>query len=301
MTETSGYASPAKHFQIGAIGVTVQSPLKRILREYGELYVAFEIEQAGAGTVRATVRRTRPSLLHRRRYCVSVNDHLRFEPDRLDEVLPYVEWAVNWDIPRVAPQYLQIHASAMEFRGGAVIFPGESGSGKSTLTAGLLTRGVRYLCDEFALVHADTLHVHPYPRALCVKRPSIPVIESLGLSLHGQRNYRKESKGWVRFLNISALGPNVIGRAAPVRYVIFPRYVVGAKPMLIPLTRAQAAFDLQRTCFNLFRCHRLGIDVIAAMIRQAECFQLVSGEIRRTCDLVRDLLDENTASLARSA
>ena len=288
------------HFRIGVVSVSLHTPLRGLRKRYLSLYRQFETDRPHEGEIRVDVRPNRFSPWHRRRYAVTVNGRLQFEPGRVDEILPHVDWAINWEVPRVMPAYLQLHASSMEVDGTGVIFPGQSGSGKSTLTAGLLTRGWRYLCDEFALIHADTLDLHPYPRAICIKKPSYPVIESLGLMLHGNRHYWKGFKGSVGFINPVDAHPDAIGRACPIRFVIFPKYREGAKPTLIPISRAEAAFALHQVCFNLLSCQALGLDVLAAMIRGASCYRLTSGEIGATCDLVESLVQGGASQRARS-
>lgn len=169
------------------------------------------------------------------------------------------------------------------------------------LTAGLLARGWRYFCDEFAVIDAKTRELHPYPRAICIKQAGFGVIRSLGLSIHAGRQYVKGSKGWVGFVNPRSVRPDFMGRPCPIRYVIFPKYTRSAEPALIPVTRGEAAFEVHRLCFNLLGCEALGIDVIADTIRNARCYRLISGELNRTCDLVERLVAGDAVASAWSA
>lgn len=278
------------HCRIGVVNASLQTPMRGLRKRYAALYQRFRTNGPGPREIRITVQPRGRSLWRRRRYEVNVNGRLQFEPNRLEEVLPYVEWAVNWEVPRIMPEYLQLHASSMELDGVGVIFPGSSGSGKSTLTAGLLSRGWGYLCDEFALIHSETLQLHPFPRAICIKKGSSQVIEALGLRLHGGFHYMKRSKGRVGFLDPSDVSEEAIGSVCPIRYVIFPKYTPGAEPALTPISRAEAAFDLHRSCWNLLNCEALGLDVLANMVRGAQCYRLTCGEILSTCDLVRRLV-----------
>ncbi len=297
-----GHTVPqTRRFQIGVVHAALTTPLRGLRDRYTALYRQFQTDKPNAREVHVEVQPRRLPPWRRKCYEVTVNGRLQFEPSRADEILPYVEWSINWEVPEVMPEYLQLHASSMEVGGAGVIFPGQSGSGKSTLTVGLLARGWRYLCDEFALIHTDTLALHPYPRAICIKKPAYPVIKSLGLRLHGDRQYLKGFKGWVGFINPVEVHPNAIGQACPIRYVIFPRYTRGATPMLIPISRAEAAFDLHAVCFNLFGCQTLGLDVLAGMIRQASCYRLIGGEIAATCDLVGRLVEGGMGQQAQSA
>jgi hypothetical protein len=290
-------AVPAAHFQVGVIATTIVSECDDFMERYGSLYGRCRTEAAGARPIRVTVSRQATTIRHRSRFEVSVNDRLQFQPARQDEVLPYVEWAINWEVPRVWPEYLQLHASALQFQGSGVIFPGASGSGKSTLTAGLLARGWRYLCDEFALIHAETLALHPFPRAICIKRPSFPIIERLGLHLHPSTYAHKGAKGYVGFLDAHGVRPDAIGDPCPIRFVIFPHWEEGATPRLVPLSRADAAFQLHHVCFNLLNCRAVGLDVIAGMIRGADCFQLTTGTLEDTCALLEAALPAREGKL----
>ncbi|MBI4718596.1 MAG: hypothetical protein HY763_12375 [Planctomycetes bacterium] len=284
-----------QHVQLGIVDACLSTSVPRLARDYAALYGHAMVERCVPARIRVKVRRKPFSLWHRPRFEVLVNGRLQFEPARQDELLPHVEWAVNWEIPRAFPQHLHLHAAAMEVGGAGVVFPGVSGSGKSTLAAGMLARGWRYLCDEFAIVEAQTLALQPYPRAICIKMPSFPVIESLGLRLHGRRHYLKGSKGRVGFLDPRAVRPGAVAGSCPVRFVVFPRYVAGATPQLLPLHRAEAAFALHEVCFNLLGCRTPGVDVLVRLIRQARCYRLISGDIHRTCDLLQGLVEAKGA------
>lgn len=230
------------------------------------------------------------SLTHRRRYAVIANGSARFLPNRFDAVLPHVEWAVGWEIPQTLPEYLHLHASVLERDGKAVVFPGPPGCGKSTLAVGLVATGWRYLCDEFALVHTQTLRVHPYPRAICVKEGAFSALKQLGIEIAQDRVFCKGAKGRVILLRPLDIRPDAVGRAGEVAAVIFPSYTPGAEPSLIPIRRAEAAFALHAVCFNLLGCRAVGLDVIVGLIRKASCFRLVSGDLRRTCEMIDSAL-----------
>ncbi len=291
-------------YQIGVASVALTSNVRSLLDQHAALYRQFRVERHSVPDeqiIRIGVTPTPFSLKHRRRFVVTVNDRTQFEPARVDEVLPYVEWAVNWELPRVMPGFLQLHASSLELDGAGIILPGDSGSGKSTLTAGLVAGGAKYLCDEFALIDSDTLKLHPYPRAICIKKPSYAAVESVGFTPAANRYYFKGSKGHVTFINPTDARPDAIGGECRVRYVIFPKYVAGAEPTLIPINRAEAAFALHGVCFNLLTCEVVGLDVLAGLVRGAKCFRLVSGEIHKTCDLVRNLVRSEGKALAKSA
>ncbi len=289
------------HFQIGVIPVTLRTPLRKLRRDYASLYDFARVDRKSPNSFIIEVTPKPFSLRHRPRFDVSINGHLQFEPSRLAEIIPCIEWSINWEISRSLSGHLQLHASTMEKNGCGIILPGESGAGKSTLAAGLLARGYRYLCDEFALIDTDTLQLQPYPRVLCVKKPAFPVMEALGLPLHGRKHYLKGIKGYVGYVKPNTIGDASVASSCPVRNIIFPKYQAGADPVLMPISRAQAAFSLHTYCFNLLSCHRNSFDVITSVARNANCFRLVSGDIQKTCDLIDDLVRGQSSAHAKIA
>ena len=278
------------YYRIGVVLTAVRSEMPGISHQYRALYDRWHIGGGGPRTIKVDVKRQKRGLLQRRRWDVIANERTRYEPTRDDEVFPYLEWAINFEVPRTLPQYLQLHASSLEIGGQGIVLPGKSGSGKSTLTTGLVARGWRYLCDEFALIHAQSLNLDPFPRAICVKKPSFTAVESMGVAIHENRHFLKGSKGYVGYVNPLDVGPHSIGHSCPIEWVIFPKYTAGEEPRLIELPRGEAAFALHEVCFNLLGCEAIGLDVIAAMIRRARCYRLVSGELAATCDLLEDLV-----------
>lgn len=294
-------AGNVRYFQIGVIPVALRSSVRRFRKEYERLYAPCRSPVSLPDAVEVDVKPARRVMGYTSGYEIYLNGRLRFSPANYDELLPYVEWAVNWELPTLRPEYLQIHAASMEYNGIGVIFPGDSGSGKSTLATALLTRGWRYLCDEFALLHTRSLELHPFPRAICMKEAANPILERFGLVTHAGARYLKGSKGFVGFVSPFQVRPDCIGRVCPVRYVVFPKHVPGATPTLAPISRAQAAFELHRVCFNLFGCARPGIDVLSAVARGAHCFQLVSGDIEATCSLLEREIDARRSARVRSA
>ncbi len=292
---------PSRTFQMGVVRATLATDLRALLADYAALYHHAVVPEPGtaASMIRVEVHPRAARWWRPRGWDVTVNGRLQFTPTRAAEVLPYVEWAINWEVPRVLPQFLHLHAASLAVGGRGVILPGLSGSGKSTLTAGLLTRGWHYLCDEFAVIHSDTLRLAPYPRAICIKQPSHPVVEALGLQFFRRRYFIKGAKGNVGFIDPTSVRPDAVGGECPVDFIIFPRYCADAKPELVPMHRAEAAFALHEVCFNLFGCRRPGLDVLTRLVRGAQCYRLVAGELNRTCDLLESLLDRDSRQNSR--
>lgn len=255
----------------------------------------------GEKAIEVAIRRSRRGWWRSPRFEVRANGNERFRGLTRGEVLPFVDWAINWELPGTLPHLAQFHAASLSRDGLGVIFPGESGAGKSTLAAGLIRAGWQYLCDEFALVGPDTLCLHPYPKALCIKKPAFAALEAAGVDMGDRPCHLKGGKGSVVMLPPNQIRPGAIGRPCPVRLVVFPRYVDGAAPSLTPIGRADAVDQLHRVCFNLLSCRAMALEVMTRMIRGAECYRLVSGSLTASASLLGELIESRRAALAESA
>ncbi|MCH7526531.1 MAG: hypothetical protein IID39_03755, partial [Planctomycetes bacterium] len=204
--------------------------------------------------------------------------------------LPHIEWAINTQIMRHFPTFLQVHASVLEVDGQGVIFPASPSSGKTTLAMGLLARGWRYLSDEFALIHPETLQLHPYPKALCIKEGSFRYAQELGLLRGRWKAYLKGSKGRVTFLNPHHVRPDAVAAPCPVRHVVFCRYAPGEQPLLEPIPRAEAVIRLNLNSFNFLKFRGRGLATFVDVVKRARCYELRSGPLAATCDLIESTI-----------
>ncbi len=278
-------------FRVGVVDVSVESDVPGIVSQYAELYHEFEI-RTSPQCVRIAVRCERSRYHLTKRFSVYGDGERRFSLRRIEEIVPHVEWAVNWQIVKTLRPYLQFHAGVMKKNGLGFMFPASPGSGKTTLCAGLIAHGWSYLSDEFALIGEDG-RLHPYPKALCVKEGAFDVVSHLRLPSLSPYRYKKGSKGRVAYLSPSKIGRSCIGDACQLGYVIFPTYVKGADPSLEQMSRGEAAFLLTKYAFNLERFGSHGMQLLTGAIRNAQCYRLTSGEIQATCRLMNDLVNGN--------
>jgi hypothetical protein len=204
--------------------------------------------------------------------------------------MPHVEWAVNGLIMRFLPHYFQLHASTMSLNGVGVLFAGKPAQGKSTLAAALLKRGWSYLSDEFALIDPHTRIMHPYPKALCIKSGSFRALCELDLPLDPRKVYYKGKKGWVSLLDPFNVRENAISEPCRIGMVVLPEYRAGTNPELVPLPRAQTAFELTHVAFNFLKFRDRGIELLADIVREAHCYRLWTNDLNATGDLLEDAL-----------
>jgi HprK-related kinase A len=272
------------HFRLGEIGISLRSEPAGPREDFASLYRPFRLDHPGPGeTIRMEVRKAGRCS---RRFAIVGDGEPIGKTVARDEVMPYLEWGINWRVIARFPEFLQLHAASLARMGQAVIFAGDSGRGKSTLSAALLARGWKYLSDEFALVQTETLRLHPFPKAVCLKEGAFDVVNQLDLSLWQRRYFIKALKGRVGYLCPHDVAPRPIADPSPIRFVVFPKYTEGAAPRLQPLSRAEAAFSLARSVMNRDAVGHCAVSILAEVVRNADCFVLESGPIAATCDLL---------------
>lgn len=277
-------------YRIGGISISITSELDEVLGDVAALYRGYP--QGGThanGTIRMEVRKVKGRRLRRPRYRIAGDGEEIGRERQRDEVLPFLEWGINWRVIATRSEYLQLHSAALVHRGAGCIFAGASGCGKSTLAAALLSRGWGYLGDELALVYPASLSLQPFPKALCIKAGSFGLVRRLNMPFAGRRHHVKGFKGHVGYINPLDVRAHPLGDPAPVRFVIFPKYTEGCKPRLYPVSRARGAFGLARCALNSNMIGLQAFSILSDLVRGAECYGLESGPIDGACDLIESL------------
>ncbi|MEW5977948.1 MAG: hypothetical protein AB1898_19315 [Acidobacteriota bacterium] len=280
----------ALHFRIGIIPITLETEFQRFQDEFLALYGRYLTEDEQVNSLRFQIVRHRKRPWSRQRYLILGGREGSFAADTEEEVLPHLEWAINWHIALYWQGFYQIHASIIQCGQQAVLFPGVPGSGKTTLSAAMLAWDARYYSDEIALIDPRTLLVHPYPKCLCIKQGAVPLLKSLFPHLALEPTWIKRTKGAVCFLDPWKLSNDPIASPQPIRYVLFPSWSPGSAPALQPITRAEAMFDLTRYSFNFLNYKNSATRLLANIVREAECFRIQAGDLNQTCRLVVNLV-----------
>jgi len=282
------------HGTIGSFRVSLRSDLPEVLRDFSTLYPA----GSGAGddqggVIGLEVRRAGRSRSGRRLYRVYADGGEVGGRRHARGVFPLLEWGINLRIMATRTEYLQLHAASMSYRGQGVILAGASGRGKSTLAAILMSRGWKYLCDEFAMVDPATMELEPFPKALCIKQGSYPVVRGLGLPFTRRRDYLKELKGRVGYINARDAVAGGVGARVPARFIVFPVYEPGRPVRVERVCRSHAAMRLFRGCFNRGAFPEAGLGALTTLVRECRCFKLESGDPDATAELLEASLDQD--------
>jgi hypothetical protein len=193
-----------------------------------------------------------------------------------------VDW-ILWDVTRQAIErtddYVVIHAAAAAANGKGILMPGPSGSGKTTLLAGLVAAGFQYLTDEAALIHPQTARLHPFPRPLHLRPPSVRELVRMAASLGPLGDGQSH-------LGPDDIRPGALGEACSVKFVVFPRYEPSTGTTLEPISRASALMSLADNCLNVAGLSADGVATLATVVREAACFRLLTDNLEAAVRIV---------------
>jgi HprK-related kinase A len=278
------------HFRIGVIGVSLDSPIERFRQDYLKLYQRYQISEPDEKALALRIRRHWKPWWKEARYEIRGDEEGVLFATSEQEVLPHLEWALNWHIALYHTQFLQIHASLVQLNRKTILFPASPGSGKTTLSAGLVILGADYFSDEFALIDPKTLLVYPYPKAFCVKEGSIPILQTFCPGLRLDSRWIKKRKGPVAFLDPWLIRESPIATPGQIDYVVFLNYLPQAQPRLTPISKAEAAFNLNKHSLNFLNFRERGIEMLASIVEAADCYRLQAGELGPTCELMSQLV-----------
>ena len=169
-----------------------------------------------------------------------------FKPLPVNQVYPSFEWGLNWCVANHCHQYLVLHAAVVERNGRAAILAAPPGSGKSTLCAGLVNRGWRLFSDELALIDTVTGELVAFPRPICLKNASIPVISNFAPEAELGPLVSETRKGTIA--HVRPLRAHIAAaslRAMPA-WVVLPRFQAGAETQFRPMSKAHAGLSWAR-------------------------------------------------------
>jgi len=198
------------------------------------------------------------------------------------ELLYMFEKSLTMEIQLLRQDLLFMHAGALEYEGRVCLLVAPSGSGKSTTTWALLNNGFRYLSDELAPIDLATLEVHIYPHALCLKAaPPEPFQLPAGV-FHTSHTIH---------VPVEYIPAEICIQPYPLAAVFFLRYDPSVKePTAKPVSKAGAAARIYSNALNLLAHERYGLDAALKVADQSACFELITCDLQKTCDLVKSLL-----------
>lgn len=180
---------------------------------------------------------------------------------------------------KLRPDLYFLHAAVLELDGRALALVAPSGYGKSTTTWGLLHHGFKYLSDELAPIHFTTMRVRPFPHALCLK--TVPPNEY---------PLPKETIFTTRTAHVPTqfLPCETMDETIPLAAIFFVRFIVEiSEPVVSPMGKGEAAARLFTNALNPLAHSGEGLDGAIEIVQKTRCFDLLSSNLRPTCELIK--------------
>ena len=168
-----------------------------------------------------------------------------------------------------------------------MIFPGEAGSGKTTLVAALLAHGWLYFSDELAVLNGDDQHVSPLPLPMSIKPGSVQPLEGYYPKLGGRPVHQREDGKKVRYLSPAPHQlPAALDGSAPVDYLVFPKFIQGAKNRLAPLDKMAALQRLAGTGSSNRAFTDRDVEAMIALVEKRPCYELIFSDLSQAVFLI---------------
>lgn len=212
-------------------------------------------------------------------WAVSHAGLVAYRTDALPDALVALEWQLVTDAIAHRRDLFHLHAAALLSPASptALVVAGVSGSGKTTLTLGLMTRGFLPYNDDAALIDPETCAPAAFRRAFHIDDGTRSLLT--GLRAPPVWDFANVPAGYFR-------PPRWAEESRPIRTVLFPTLAPGVAPALIPLTMVDAAARLLPFSATLAQSPPLALRTVARIVADARCYQLVTGDLDRTLDLV---------------
>ena len=221
-----------------------------------------------------------------------------FKPLPADQALPMFEWGLNYAIAAQAHQYLVVHAAAIERGGRVAIMPGAPGAGKSTLTAALVQRGWRLLSDELALIRPSDAHVVPLARPINLKNNSIALMRAYTPDAIFSAETHDTAKGTVALMRAPAESIARSREAAPIGWIIFPRWEQDAAARLAPWSKAAGLMEIAHNAMNYSLHGAAGFELLADIFATSGCYRFTYSRLDDAITVFSELADSSLAGCA---
>ena len=201
-------------------------------------------------------------------------------------------------------EYLFLHAGALAKNNKAVLLPGPSGSGKSTLTLGLLNYGYQYLTDEVVVIDLSDLRVLPFQRPIYIygwQSVASAEVEKFFKFYRFKERYGNTMQPWQYAVpQHEAVLPK--DTSFEVAWIVFPSYNETQRDSYLkPMSRAAAAFNLMQNGWNTQYFTDFGLQLCSELVKKADCYELVMGDLKEACELIEGLTGKTSALVESEA
>ena len=266
---------------VASFRVLVRSDTGLLAEPLRQLYQDYPVEPVPSGfhDFRVRLSRTRRAFWKAREVTFDWDGSSPFPALPLAHTHPLFEWGLNWCVATASGLHTVIHSAVVERDGHALLLPGQAGAGKSTLCAALSLGDWRLLSDELTIVSKSDALVQPVPRPISLKGRSIDLIGRQFPLADMTAPVTQTHKGSIAYARAPSPSVASSNNAAPIGYVVFPRFKADAEFYSEPLSRATALAELMKNTFNVGLMGPDGFAALARAIAHAKCYAVEYGDL----------------------
>lgn len=198
-------------------------------------------------------------------------------PDEMPSAV--VEWFFHLALTELMKRRgaYTLHATALERDGLGILIPGNSGQGKTTAFLSLLRAGYRYLSDDHPFIRQgeSELELLPFPMKIDVTEQTIALFPELQTA-----DPAVFHPGFIkRYFHTRDIYSSPLGAACRPAMIVFPQIVDASSSQLELLSKRAALAALLPQGMVVYdqEIARKEFDVMAALVRQADCYVLRFG------------------------
>ncbi|MGO9313827.1 MAG: hypothetical protein ACLQDI_13945 [Syntrophobacteraceae bacterium] len=188
------------------------------------------------------------------------------------------------------PSMRLIHTASIAHNGRGVLLLGATNGGKSTLSLAGVLVGMQFLSDDFSTIDIERGLVHPFPRALRLRKASCHLIpEFASMSVGTTVDVRGETRFYMHPENIR---PDALGGSVRISHIIRLNSF-SDRPEISPANPASIAVDCMKA--DIFDHGNQALDLMwqwAGLADGVTCLDLKVGSPMATAQLLRSFLEQ---------
>lgn len=230
--------------------------------------------------------------LLRPQVALSIDGHQPFNPIPPKNLLPSIEWAMNWCIAAYDHTHLLIHCSVIEKNGKVILFPARSGSGKSTTSSYMVLNGWHLFFDEMAVIDLKTGLVKPVYRPSSLKNESINIVKNLNTGAYISESTANTHKGEIAHLMPHSYSDYATFRPSKVSAVVLLNYNPDSN---LEIQEVDQSISFSKLVHNAFNYSVIGHDAfkcLTSLVSNTRNFELSFSNLSDVAEFLEEIVDD---------
>ena len=210
-----------RYFSFFNYNVAIATDSRKIIRVFEVMYSKFLKDDQPENSLDCYIIKGQT---HKNNSCVIINNELYPIADP-DSLVFYSELLIFRVLYNYIDDYFILHAGVISRDGKGFIIMGPSSFGKTTLVMELVSRGYKFLSDEYCSIRVNDYYVEPFPRTLGIKESS-PFYNTLDRKKYFYHNNEKKIS-----VGCDNIYPDCIGEPCKPYYLIVLKSSLNNRPL----------------------------------------------------------------------